>query len=91
VDFKVEYRLFIGNHQLYGIGFQKGDKNISNYNDFIKQILEISDGFYAIDIGYDNDWSIVEINPPFSLDDYGISMHNYVRYAIDFYKKSIEE
>ncbi|CAH6419387.1 ATP-grasp domain [uncultured virus] len=29
-------------------------------------------------------WAIVEVNPPFSIDDFGIPLDDYIQYAIDF-------
>lgn len=90
VGFYVEYRLLIGNNKIYGTGFQQGNNKIDPDIDFIKNILELcGDHFYCIDIGYlgaKKGWAIVEVNPPFSLDDYNIPLDNYMEYCIDFWK-----
>ncbi|XWV26039.1 hypothetical protein QJ857_gp1041 [Tupanvirus soda lake] len=90
VNFVVEYRLLIGNRKIYGIGYQQGNKNISVDKVFLDEVINLCGyDFYCIDIGYlENikEWAIVEVNPPFSLDDYDIPLNNYMEYAIDFWK-----
>jgi len=41
--------------------------------------------FRCIDIGMNqsNQWFIVEINPPFSLDNHTIDMNQYIEFCID--------
>ncbi len=88
VNFKVEYRLLVGDNKIYAIGYQKGNKSNFPSEHFLHKILEKSNGkYYCIDIGLiSNSWSIVEINPPFSLDDFDISLNVYIEYAVDFWK-----
>lgn len=90
VEFVVEYRLLIGNGKIYGTGFQKGNPKIKPDKKFIDEIIKTSENkFYCTDIGYEpnrNEWLVVEINPPFALDDYDIPITNYITYAIDFWK-----
>lgn len=89
VTFTSEYRLFIGNGKIYARGHQRGlsGPDLSFDSDFEQELLAICKrDFYAIDIGLQGtEWSIVEINPPFSLDDYDINIDTYVRYGIDFW------
>ena len=99
VKFDVEYRLLVGNSRIYGIGHQKGSKSITISSDhpFIKDILTTAGmRFLCIDIGYISEckdckdseckeWAIVEINPPFSLDDFDIPVQIYVQYGLDFW------
>jgi hypothetical protein len=63
-------------------------KYYSPNNTIIKKLVEITDDFKCIDIGLvqngDNyDWCVVEINPPFSLDDYDIPFEEYIQFCID--------
>ena len=89
VKFASEYRLLVGNNTVYGCGFQKENSNTNIPSYFIDEILTMSEGgFYCIDVGHITDgdrWAIVEINPPFSLDDCGIALNDYMQYAIDFW------
>ena len=55
-------------------------------------IKECGSDFFAIDIGYVKDkqkWCIVEINPCFSLDDFGVDIKSYMMFTFDFYNKYI--
>lgn len=91
VEFSSEYRLFIGNGKVYARGHQSGGY-LSMSGGILclleNEILQIAkNDFYAVDIGYTldlNRWSIVEINPPFSLDDFGIDLALYMQYCVDF-------
>ena len=91
VKFNVEYRLFIGNNQVYAIGYQKGDRSIklNSGRDFVDELLKVcKKDFYCIDVGYIgsmNEWAIVEVNPPFALDDYDILIDDYIQYNVDFW------
>lgn len=91
VKFASEHRLLVGNGKLYASAFQKGNKNIQIDSQFLDEIIQHSkNNFYCIDIGYLCDtqqWAIVEINPPFSLDDYGISNDKYFQFAKDFWSQ----
>ena len=93
IIFLSEVRLLIGNNQLYGHGHICKNR-IDNYLDnkqFIQQIINLSNGDYlCVDIGFVFDdklnkfhWIIIEINPPFSLDDYDIRFDDYIRFCID--------
>lgn len=80
-----EYRILIGNNKIYGIGLIDGlELEIDDF--FLNQII-ISD-YLCIDIGYNNDigWFIVEINPPFSLEEYNIDMEKYINFCEDSLK-----
>jgi hypothetical protein len=93
VVFISEVRLLIGNNQLYGHGHMCKNKNDTYLNDtrLITSLIELTGHQYrCIDIGlkYDHKtkssrWCIVEINPPFSLDDYTIPFADYIRFCID--------
>ncbi|XWV24797.1 hypothetical protein QJ856_gp0986 [Tupanvirus deep ocean] len=90
VKFIVEYRLLIGNGKLYGKGYQQGNKFVNLDDKFTKEIIGLcGNNFYCMDVGLlsdINEWAIVEVNPPFSLDDYDIPLDNYIEYAIEFWK-----
>jgi hypothetical protein len=96
VKFKVEYRLFIGNRKLYAHGFYQGDEKIP-FDDVAASLSSriidvIGTKFCSVDIGYANGrWLIVEVNPPFSLDDAGIPIEIYMQYAIDFWEIMIRD
>ena len=51
------------------------------------QILAASGGcYFAVDVAFCaglNDYAVVEVNPPFALDDCGISIAVYCQYCID--------
>lgn len=90
VIFLSEYRLLIGNNKLYGFGFMQGlypDIKVSSINKFIDEIISKTDCRYlCIDIGYIKEikkWAIVELNPPFSLDDYNIPLNDYINFCTD--------
>ena len=85
IKFVSEYRLLIGNKKLYGRGRMIG-KVMKLDNSFINELIEITDTYRCIDIGYSNEmntWMVVEINPPFSLDDYEIDIDSYMNFCID--------
>lgn len=89
VKFEAEYRLLVGNKHVYGCGFQRGNNDQSPSDLIVDKILQIAgEQFLCVDVGYDgSQWIIVEINPPFSLDDFGISLSDYIQYATDFWTK----
>ena len=92
VKFNVEYRLFIGNGRLYATAYQKGVNSIKVDNDFVKELLSVcGKKFYCIDVGYIKTvgWAIVEVNPPFALDDYDIETETYVQYGVDFWLNEV--
>lgn len=89
-----EYRLLIGNEKLYGCGFMSGNSNIpSPPKDFINSlVIKTGELYRCIDVGFDiltKKWIVIEINPPFSLSDYGIDINNYMSFCIDFFKHFI--
>ncbi len=88
-----EVRLLIGNNKLYGHGHICKNR-ISNYIEdkiFIEELIKASNYDYlCIDIGYVFDeknkvfkWIVIEINPPFSLDDHEINFQDYMYFCID--------
>jgi hypothetical protein len=85
IKFTSEYRLLIGNNKLYGYGHMCGD--YKKFDIDINKLIELTnDKFRCIDIGFDkkiNKWIIVEINPPFSLDDCDIPFDSYMTFCID--------
>lgn len=87
-----EVRLLIGNNKLYSHTYMcknRIDNYIYEIKDLINSIIEKSNNdFYCVDIGYIYEnkkfkWVIIEINPPFSLDDYEININEYMDYCID--------
>lgn len=86
VVFLSEVRLLIGNGKLYGHGHICKNK-IPNYLNDIKiaDIIAATNGEYlCIDIGYTpGKWIIIEVNPPWSLDDHEIPFADYMAFCID--------
>lgn len=83
-------RLLIGGGKLYGYGHMSGARTDSNFlNEIdIENLIDITgDNFRCIDIGLIMEpvckWIVVEINPPFSLDDYDIHLESYMEFCID--------
>ncbi len=89
VDFICEYRLLIGGNKIYGIGYQRG-KKMTIPQDFIKELIQISKGrFFCIDCGYitsKSEWAVIEINPPYSLDQFDIPLNDYISFCVDAQK-----
>lgn len=98
IEILSEVRLLIGNNKLYGHGHINRNINdsyltehYSNGTKFIDELIDITgEKFRCIDIGFIylasesiSRWSIIEINPPFSLDDYQIPFDNYINFCID--------
>lgn len=86
VNFLSESRLLIGNGKLYGYGHICKTKDYSFMSSMnINHIIELSKGsFRCIDVGLTKEkgWVIIEINPPFSLDDYEIPLDMYMNFCI---------
>lgn len=82
-------RLLIGNGKLYGHGHickAKTDLYLKEMD--IQKLIDLTgDSYRCIDIGLvmkpTYKWMIVEINPPFSLDDHQIPLNNYMEFCID--------
>lgn len=89
ISFMSEHRLLIGKSTIYGRGFQRGNSDIIPTLDIIENIIRLAkEKFYCVDVGYDGSkWIIVEVNPPFSLDDFGIELDKYIQYAVDFWMR----
>lgn len=92
VDFITEIRLLIGNHQLYADAHVSGKRNSSwkKEENMIQDLIKIiGDQFLCIDLGLIRiekeavvkyQWSIIEINPSFSLDDHGMPFDQYINF-----------
>lgn len=93
-NFINEYRIFISNCKIYSI-VDSGDFIMDNPvsmsipTEFIDSIVELNIyDFCVIDIGYDkliNKWSVVEVNPPFSLSSYDLEIGKYFQFCVDAY------
>lgn len=84
--FVAEYRLLIGNGKLYGRGHMCKERVEDDGLDQIQNDLVAVTGenFRCVDVGLTSGkWIVVEINPPFSLDDYGIALQAYMSFCID--------
>jgi hypothetical protein len=87
----LEARLLVGNNKLYGHCITNNLAKIKSFfpnyleSDLVKKIISMTDNFRCIDIGMNccNEWFIVEINPPFSLDNHTIDMNQYIEFCID--------
>lgn len=85
ISIVAEYRLLIGNGKLYGVGHMKGQK-ININEEYVKRLVELTnEKFRCVDVGFTNfgTWIVVEINPMYSLDDYGIEIDKYMSFCID--------
>lgn len=93
-----EYRLLIGNGKILGSGHILGTSgNWEIHTKFINDILIASNNrFLCVDIAQILDtsfkWIVLEINPPFSLDDHvespggGIPFNQYFAYCIESFQ-----
>ena len=99
VEFINEYRLFIGNSKIYGIVEStdilidsKKAVYINPPKEFLDKILELNTfNFCVIDVGIINlngehVWSIVEVNPPFSISSYDWNIDSYFNYCKDAFQ-----
>jgi len=98
VTFLVEYRLFLGGGKIYGMGehyLRDGDRSagVPAVN-FVQEVLAcVGDAFMAVDVGLmtkdgqcevcEAVWAVVEVNPPFALDDCGLAIEPYVQFCAD--------
>lgn len=89
VTFTTEYRLFIGNQTLFGVGHHSGAVVPHLPDAWIAEIVALTKTYRCIDIGFGHHapapagtWMIVEINPPFSLDDCGVPIDAYMSFCI---------
>jgi hypothetical protein len=82
-----EYRLLIGNNKIYGSSYMKGmyDENYLEKININKLIELTSNTFLCVDIGIlENDnFVVIEINPPYSLDNYDIPIDQYMSFCIE--------
>lgn len=87
ITFMSEYRILVGNGKVYGIGFMQGYDDVYPDENIINQIVELTkDNYRCVDVGLDKKtmkWLVVEINPPYSLDQYTISLDNYMNFVVD--------
>lgn len=91
VEFVNEHRMFIAEGELFAIQESSEyilDKNIIERVEppakFIRTILRFNPYNYCvIDVGLLNNgqWALVEVNPPFALSSYGLSMEKYYQYC----------
>lgn len=86
--FICEYRVLIGNNKVYGVGHMNKAKYTDGMDKFIESIVPlVSKSYKCVDIAYSIKpvarWVIVEINPPFSLDDYKIDLDSYMNFCLD--------
>jgi hypothetical protein len=98
VKFVNEYRLFLSNDGIRGIvnssRFVLKDEDNELYKieppkEFIDQIIQLNNiGFCVVDVALtsDNQWMVVEVNPPFAISSYEWPIHDYVTYCIDALK-----
>lgn len=86
VEFLSENRLLVGNGKLYGYGHicKKKDYSFMSQMDINRIIQLTGERYRCIDVGLTKEkgWVIIEINPPFSLDDYEIPLDMYMNFCI---------
>jgi len=85
-----EYRLLIGERRLYGKGFVSGARMDDLLpSGMIGELVALTASFRCVDIGFVKlaagtlRWVVIEINPPFSLDDHAIPLDDYMKFCID--------
>ena len=87
-----EYRLFIADNSIRGVVestewvFNTKNTNHKIPEEFKIAILKSNPyPFCVIDVGEiaGNGWSIVEVNPPFSLSSYDWDIKEYYKYSVD--------
>jgi hypothetical protein len=86
VIFLSEYRILVGHGKVYGIGYMQGQTNVYPDDFIINKIIELTPlNFRCVDVGLTNKnkWIVVEINPPYSLDQYDIPLADYMQFVID--------
>ena len=93
-NFINEYRIFVSNCKIYSI-VDSGDFIMDNSvsmsipKEFIDSVVELNIyDFCVIDIAFDkliNKWSVVEVNPPFSLSSYDLEIGKYFQFCADAY------
>ena len=88
IDIDGELRLLIGAGRLYGVG-QISIAPPPNQDwrpVFLDQLITAVGGrFLCVDIGWvaELGWVVVEINPPYSLDEYDIPLVDYLQFMTD--------
>jgi hypothetical protein len=99
LDIQGEIRLLIGAGRLYGSGqisvngppnndylIPGSDGNSDGSAGFLDKLIAASDRFLCVDIGWVPQlgcWIVVEINPPFALDEYDIPIADYLKFTED--------
>jgi hypothetical protein len=90
VDFGAKYRLFVGKNRIYGTGLlvagKEPEDNGESLSAFTDCVVKQSCGYYAVDVAYletQNTWAVVEVNPPFAMDDCGVDIQSYMQFCID--------
>jgi hypothetical protein len=95
VTFVREFRIFLSHDKVYGIQeytefiSSQSNSNIKPPEKIINQIIKLNSlGFCVVDIGltHENEWIIVEVNPPFSISSYDFDIDIYVKYCINAWK-----
>lgn len=91
VKYKNEYRIFIENYKaVYSVETShyllntKDIESIEPPRSFVKKVVNSNIYPYVIiDIGMidTGEWTVVEVNPPYSISSYGIDIEDYFRYC----------
>jgi len=92
IDIQGEMRILIGSSKVYGIG-QISIESPPNQDykvDLIDELIRcVGDRFLCVDIGWVpeiNSWVVIEINPPFSLENYDIPLVDYLEFTEDAFQ-----
>jgi hypothetical protein len=94
IDIQGEIRLLIGAGRLYGRGqisiADPPNQDYLAHGGFLERLIRTSAGrFLCVDIGWVPElgsWIVVEINPPFSLEDYDIPLVDYLEFTEDVFQ-----
>jgi hypothetical protein len=88
IDINGELRLLIGTGRLYGVGQISiaPPPNQDWRSGFLDQLITaVGDRFLCVDIGWvaELGWIVIEINPPYALDEYDIPLFVYLVFMTD--------
>lgn len=102
VKFYNEYRLFIGNKEIvemiessqFLINDQDYIKNLPPPPEFLQEIIKNNKiDFCVIDVGFcknlktgKKDWCVVEVNPAFAINSYGMDIEKYYNFCVEAFK-----
>lgn len=84
VDFDDEWRLLVGRRKVWAAVHQRGAGDSPPPESFTKQVCaKTGTMFLCVDVGYirGKGWAVVDVSPPFALDDYDMDVAAYWDYC----------